>query len=234
MSYCVNCGVELDRTCKTCPLCHTPVQNPRQPVDTASPKPFPEIRGIELPVRRREYLILFTIILATTALVCRLINHFVFTFGNWSLYVSGICALLWIFLLPFFFPQKISASISLSLNGISIAAYLALIAYLHPGHGWYFHIALPVTALTTALILIFYRFSLRRKSSFITRSAIFICNIAVLCVSVELLIDFHTKTAPSLSWSAVVLACCVTIDAILITISHLSGIRGEFRKRMHF
>ena len=41
MSYCVNCGVELDQTAQVCPLCHTPVINPKQPVDRISPPPFP-------------------------------------------------------------------------------------------------------------------------------------------------------------------------------------------------
>lgn len=41
MSYCVNCGVELDSTASFCPLCRTPVVNPRQPVDTGSPPPLP-------------------------------------------------------------------------------------------------------------------------------------------------------------------------------------------------
>lgn len=41
MSYCVNCGVELDSTASFCPLCRTPVVNPRQPVDTGSSPPFP-------------------------------------------------------------------------------------------------------------------------------------------------------------------------------------------------
>lgn len=30
MSYCVNCGVELDRSLRACPLCNTPVINPRE------------------------------------------------------------------------------------------------------------------------------------------------------------------------------------------------------------
>ena len=45
MSYCVHCGVELDATASFCPLCHTRVLDPGQPVDTASPKPFPTRRG---------------------------------------------------------------------------------------------------------------------------------------------------------------------------------------------
>lgn len=28
MSYCVNCGVELDASASECPLCNTPVINP--------------------------------------------------------------------------------------------------------------------------------------------------------------------------------------------------------------
>lgn len=234
MSYCVNCGVELDRTCKSCPLCHTPVCNPKQPVDTISPKPFPDIKGVEKPVQRMEYTILFTIIFVTTALVCLFLNHFVFSAGNWSFYVSGICAVLWIFLLPFFFPEKIHPALSLLLDGISIASFLFLIALLHPGDGWYFHIALPITALATLLILILYLFTLRRRTSFITRSALVIGNIAILCAVIELLVKFHSQTPLSLSWSAVVLTCCAAIDAILITIFHLKGVRREFRKRMHF
>lgn len=50
MSYCVNCGVELDKTCAVCPLCNTPVYNPNQPVDVVSPKPYPDKKGtIETP-----------------------------------------------------------------------------------------------------------------------------------------------------------------------------------------
>lgn len=30
MSYCVNCGVELDKTCSVCPLCNTKVINPNR------------------------------------------------------------------------------------------------------------------------------------------------------------------------------------------------------------
>lgn len=38
MSYCVNCGVELDASLEACPLCNTPVVNPK---DFAPQNPFP-------------------------------------------------------------------------------------------------------------------------------------------------------------------------------------------------
>ena len=54
MSYCVNCGVELDKTCGSCPLCNTPVYNPNQPVDTESVKPFPVQKGTTELAKRHE------------------------------------------------------------------------------------------------------------------------------------------------------------------------------------
>ena len=53
MSYCVNCGVELDGTAAFCPLCQAPVRNPYQPVDRDSPSPFPvEPSEVPLPPQR--------------------------------------------------------------------------------------------------------------------------------------------------------------------------------------
>ena len=38
MSYCVNCGVELDASAKKCPLCDTPVYNPKAPEPEKQPE----------------------------------------------------------------------------------------------------------------------------------------------------------------------------------------------------
>ena len=74
MSYCVNCGVELDKTCSVCPLCNTRVINPNQPVDTVSPKPYPVNKGYVDSGIRKETAILMAVCLATTAVVCGLLN----------------------------------------------------------------------------------------------------------------------------------------------------------------
>lgn len=234
MSYCVNCGVELDKTCGVCPLCNTVVYNPKQPVDTESPKPFPARKGTVEPVKRYEFTIFMSIFFFTTAFICGILNNLVFTSTHWSFYVIGLCVILWVFLLPTFFPDKISFFLALILDGISICAYFAIISYLHPGNGWYLHIALPITILATIIILNFYLFSFRRKSSFITKAALMVGSLALLCVTIELLIHAHNQRPLFLSWSAIVLTCCIAIDVILVTIACLKGIRSEIRRRMHF
>ena len=67
MSYCVNCGVELDSTASFCPLCRTPVVNPRQPVDTGSSPPFPTERREVPPASKAELAILVSSMLASAA-----------------------------------------------------------------------------------------------------------------------------------------------------------------------
>ena len=59
MSYCVNCGVELSKELKSCPLCHTPVYHPekKQEMEAAVPV-FPRERG-EVDVVRNDVAVFF-------------------------------------------------------------------------------------------------------------------------------------------------------------------------------
>lgn len=234
MSYCVNCGVELDPTATACPLCRTKIYNPNQPVATDIPTPYPTIKGVSEPVKKQEFTILMSIIFLTTSAVCMLLNLFILPYGQWSLYVTGICALLWIFLLPVFFPKRANLYLNLALNGISIALYLGFISFLHPGNGWYFHIALPITAATTLLLEIICIFAFHLKSSMIIKTVISVTAVAILCLETEAVIDYHLRGMVFLGWSAIVLTCCAAIDIILLTIYLQEGLRAELRRRMHF
>ena len=100
MSYCVHCGVELDATASFCPLCHTRVLDPGQPVDTASPKPFPTRRGEVAPAAKQEVALLITAMLASVAVCCGVLNLFLRADRMWSLYVIGASAMLWLWLVP--------------------------------------------------------------------------------------------------------------------------------------
>ena len=164
---------------------------------------------------------------------CGLLNLFFFQFGSWSLYVIGICVVLWIFFLPLFFSAKLNPYVSLFLDGLSIAMYFGIIAWLHPGRGWYVQLAVPIIGIITVLFLIF-AFCLRyRHRSILSLAAVVLAEIAVLTICIELLIQHYYQEPLALSWSAVVLTCSFIIDGALITILRRSGLRNEVRKRMH-
>lgn len=233
MSYCVNCGVELDKTCSVCPLCNTKVVNPVQAVDTNSPKPFPSRKGTTDPVKRTDITILATVVLATTAIVCGLLNFFSFKSTNWSFYVIGICFILWVFLIPLFFPNKINPLFSLLLDGLSILLYLGIISYMHPNNGWFVKIGMPLT-LVTLLMVILYVYVLRRpRHSILSMAALFTGEVSVLTVIIELLVRNYLDQPVTLTWGAITFTCGVVIDAALITILRKSRLREEIRRRMH-
>jgi uncharacterized membrane protein YvbJ len=54
MSYCVNCGVELERSLKACPLCGVPVINPLEKEAPEAPPAFPTVRD-ELKKKDRTF-----------------------------------------------------------------------------------------------------------------------------------------------------------------------------------
>ena len=64
MSYCVNCGVELDPSAKTCPLCGTPAWHP----ELDAPPYFPANSAAVQPASRREAAILLTAMLVSVSL----------------------------------------------------------------------------------------------------------------------------------------------------------------------
>ena len=72
MSYCVNCGVELDPSAKICPLCGTPAWHP----ELDAPPYFPANSAAVQPASRREAAILLTAMLVSVSLCCGLLNLF--------------------------------------------------------------------------------------------------------------------------------------------------------------
>lgn len=187
MSYCVNCGVELDKTCSVCPLCNTRVINPNQPVDTVSPKPYPVNKGYVDSGIRKETAILMAVCLATTAVVCGLLNLLFITFSHWSFYVIGICIVLWIFCLPVFFPTKTIFRITLLLDGLGIAMYFGIIAWLHPGQRLvYSHRPAADRSGHTGLFLLRHQYA-PPESSILSQAVILVAEIGIYSVCVELL-----------------------------------------------
>ena len=234
MSYCVNCGVELDAALKDCPLCNTPVVNPRELEKRRAASPFPEEKGQVENVKRKDLAIFLSVVLAATGITCGMLNLFVFTGSAWSLLIIGSCLMLWVFFLPVIICTKLSLYGSLLFDGIAIGVYLYLITFLTGGRDWFFELALPITVWGVLITEIFTVCVKKLPATFITVSLYVFTAIAVLCVGLEMLIDWYINRHISLVWSAVVLTVCVIIDIMLITLLSRARLRNEIRRRLHF
>lgn len=234
MSYCVNCGVKLDPSLDRCPLCNTPVINPNEVSHTHPVPPFPREKGQVEVVKSKDLAILLSVSLTATAAVCGLLNLFVFSSSPWSLYVIGACLLLWVIFIPAVIYTRMPIYVSLFFDGLAAGLYEYLISFNTADNGWFFRLALPLTALVTAEAILF-AFLIRRVSSaFLMTGLYFFVEVGIICAGIELFIRNYLFLPPGLSWAALVLAVCAVIVIALLTILSRSRLRNAVRRRLHF
>ena len=234
MSYCVNCGVELESSLQECPLCHTPVINPKETGRELPISPYPNDKGQVEVVKRKDLGILLSVVLTATGATCLLLNLLVFGQSLWSLLVIGICICLFVFTFPAVYYSKTPIYISLLADGIAVAVYLYMIAYLTPSTDWFWQLGLPIVMLVTLCMEIFTFLLKKIPFSVLSGALCLFIEIPLFCASLELLIRRMLYDPLRLTWSAVVLTVCVIIDVALITILVKKRLRNEVRRRLHF
>ncbi|MCI9064871.1 MAG: hypothetical protein K1W20_02880 [Lachnospiraceae bacterium] len=234
MSYCVNCGVELEASLRECPLCHTPVVNPKEAGKTVPPSPYPTDRGQVEEVKRKDLGILLSVVLSATAVTCLLLNLLVFNRSLWSLLVIGICICLFVFTFPMVYYRKMPPSLSLLADGAAVAVYLYMIAYLTPSTAWFWQLGLPIVLLVILNTEIFTFLARLVPFSLLSGALCLFIEIPLFCAALEVMIRRMLSAPIRLTWSAVVLTVCVIIDVALITILVKKRLRNEVRRRLHF
>ncbi len=234
MSYCVNCGVELEASAKACPLCNTLVINVNQIKDMGGQPSFPEEKGAVETVNRKDLAILLSVFVLSTGVICGLLNALAFRGTMWSLAVIGACVILWVWLFPLVFSHRLPVYVLLFLDGLSVALYLYMLAYMVGSYEWCMELGLPVVALVTVLaeILAFCIRVLPRSA--LSVSLYLVTEAGLLCMGLELLIDHYLWDELALGWSAVVLTVCAILDVTIITMLSRRRLRSAVRRRLHF
>ncbi len=234
MSYCVNCGVELDPSLRECPLCNTPVINPKELFDAKKESPYPKEKGQVDVVKRKDLAILTSIVLIATSLSCLMLNLFVFPGSPWSLFIIGACLLLFVLVFPAVIYTKLPIYISLLFDGVAVGVYLFMITFNTASDEWFTGLSLPIVVLVTILVEIFALLLRSFPVSFITTALYFFAETALLCVGIELLVDHYLGAPLRLVWSAVVLTVCGVIIVLLATVLSRRRLRDAVRRRLHF
>lgn len=234
MSYCVNCGVELDSTLHTCPLCKTPVINPAELEKIRGGAAFPEQRGQVEQVKKKDFGIFIFAMLMAISITCGLLNLLVFPDSAWSLFIIGGCLTGWIFAMPAFVSVKLPVYAWLLFDAAVVALYLHMIAYVSGSPAWFTALALPIVVWVFAILECFAVCVKKLPLSFLTAQLYVFSATAVLCLGLEVLIDYYLRGSVQLVWSAVVLTVCVIIDMALILLLSMKRLRNAVRRRLHF
>lgn len=233
MSYCVNCGVELDAAARACPLCGTPVINPRCPVDETAEPAFPLARREVEPVDRRSLGLLLTGMLASAAVCCCLINWLVFFPAvPWSVYVAGAAAVLWVWAALPLLARGRSVLLFLLADLAATAGMLALIAALTDGWGWFGRLAMPILGITALLGAALGGMIARRRSG-LTTAGVFFLLLILWLLALEALIDLFAFGAWQPGWSVIAAAAGLVAAVFLLIVRLRPRLREELGRRFH-
>lgn len=233
MSYCVNCGVELEDTAQACPLCHTLVANPHKPVDILSPRPFPTQRSEVPEVSKWELALLLSAMFLSVGVCCGVLNLFLRASHMWSLYVIGAAVMLWIWFVPPLLMRGMHLCMRLLLDVAAVGIYVFLISVDLDGRAWFLHLALPIILLGGAVMLFLGLMLQGGRRSILTSVTLIIGSVGAFMVGVEFFVDRYLLGAWEPGWSIVVLAVCVALVIPLIIVRRIPALREEARRRFH-
>ena len=164
MSYCVNCGVELDQSATKCVLCDTPILNPKNQTDKPVPTPFSEEAMIPQKIKERFLALIITFIILIPNIVCALANLFFSPDKLWFIFLASSSLLLWvIFILPAFTSSK-KPLLLWAIDTAMVALYGFVFHIMGIGvNDWYFKIALPVIGIASLCFLCYICWARKRE-----------------------------------------------------------------------
>ena len=234
MSYCVNCGVELEASLKQCPLCNTPVINPNETKSDQVQSPYPKEKQKIEAVMRKDVGLLISIILVSTIITCGCLNYFVFNSNRWSVVVIGACILLWVILFPVVIYEKLHIHFSILFDGVTLLGYLFLFTLLTQTNQWFIGLAIPLVAFITIVVEIYVFCARKLPRSILTGALYAITAFGILCVGIELLVDWYLYEKIIFRWSSIVATVCIIIDVAIVALLSMRRFRNAIRKRFHF
>lgn len=227
--YCIQCGVKLADSERTCPLCGTVVFHPQltqpkgEPLYPADRKPVPQFNplGAQFVVT-----VLFLIPIFITLLCDLQVNQGI----TWSGYVVGALLLAYtILVLPgwFLHPNPV---IFVPVGFSAVLLYLLYIDLATGGH-WFLSFAFPVTGgimLITTTVVTLLRY-LRRGRLYIFGGSAIATGAFMLLVEYLANLTFHVERAAF--WSLYPLTVLVLLGIMLLTIAICRPMRESLERK---
>jgi hypothetical protein len=234
MSYCVNCGVELEKSQKKCPLCGTVVLNPNEPFDDAAVPPYP-LRHDPAPLAdRRMTVLLLSGILALPASICLVCNYILSAALTWSVFVVGAAAVVWITTVPPLIIRRGTLFWSIALDLAAVGVFLYFVnRFATPELSWFTPLALPVLMVTGFAVLVAAVLFRYAKLTKLHIAAVCLLLIGLLLVGIELITDAYLRHPVGLEWSPLVLIPCAILALIYLIIDRKKRLKSDLKKRLH-
>lgn len=231
----MNCGVELAKTEKVCPLCQVEVQNPKEPWEEPKVRHWPS--RVEVVVRRADRRFIATVLsvlLLVPVLIC-IVNDMMLSGGiTWSAYVISGALVLWVMVvLPNFYKRSRPYLWPIT-SGAAVLALLYAIDRDISGASWFFTIGLPLVVGLNLFILFFIYWFRKKRQPLLLSMALLVISAGVYTVLVEIVLSVHKGITLLPSWSWYTLISCALMGAVLLILNSRRSWREGIQKRFYY
>ena len=234
MSYCVNCGVELENSQKSCPLCGVAVKNPEQPYDAGTPKPYSShIARINRRVERRFGGVIASVTIAFAAGICIVADMVYSNHADWSLLVAISLGLgLMLFVAPLVF-DRLAPLWFVGMDMAALTGFLYGINRLTSGEDWFTQLALPVVLSIGALAAVGVVVIRARKLRVFSAIAFVSGLIGTFVLTLQMIVEQFLFGVFHFDWSFFVAIPCFVIALIFTIIARKVNLQEAIIRRLH-
>lgn len=229
MSYCVNCGVELDDGVKKCPLCETEVINPKK-TSCEHVATYPVyVPPQKQKVKKSTVVALISLIFALPVILTLISDLSINNAITWSEYVisSVICAYLLV-ILPIVLREH--TALYIMLMAVTAALYLMFIN-IKTGGRWLLTFAAPILTATTAFVVLMVVLTREKKISKMTCLEISMIFVGLFCILTEFLINVTFLSRNVFVWSLYPAATFTIISIATATVTRNKPLMAKLEKK---
>jgi hypothetical protein len=235
MSYCVNCGVELQEKEKSCILCGCDVVNPMEKPNPDAVRAYPDnIDEMTQKSNRRFSVMILSCLFALPALICFSLNIIYFNTVLWSVYVIGGFAFLWVCIVVPLINRHINLIVILFFDFLAAALYLFVIEKMLSVGQWFLAIALPILIFLWILTEIMVVLTQKNRIGGFQVPGLGFGFIGLLTVGIDVVLHLYANNGIMISWSAFVMIPSFLLAVLFFFIEKKQTIKEELLKRLHF
>lgn len=220
MSYCINCGVELDEDIISCPLCGITVgkEGIKETKDQSELYPS-DIILLHKKETRRHIWELSGIISFSGIAVCTIVDLVILKRLSWSLFADTSILGSWICLTLILLAFRKYLIIIPGLL-ITVLGMLFLFDLFSPPVNWFYGIGLPITiALFIAVNIIIVLWKIAHFKGFNILAIAFLV-LSGFCIVSEVFIDKYISDSVDIRWSAIVAVSILPIALVLLFVHY--------------
>ncbi|MBI4979131.1 MAG: hypothetical protein HZC28_16745 [Spirochaetes bacterium] len=222
MPYCTSCGVEVDASVSSCPLCTSAVTENAADVRTPAgiyPATITKSDTLTGEAKLRLAREIINFIIAASAFMIVVIDLLLTRSISWSKYAFISVVLLGILANGALVLRRHPVQVGIATT-LSLAVYLFLIDMFSGAIEWFLILGLPILLLFVVLFVIMVVYIRTTRRNGLNIPAFFLADATVWCVGIDMLIHIYSTGRFGLSWSVIVCVAIIVPMAVLFFIHY--------------